>query len=278
MPAHKQTHNEWPNPPVLQGVQELCPNSRVCLAFVTRTGVTHLTYASGFFQDNTPNALKVDNKQNVEPQLTEFEKQRNAQIERNRKVLNSLKLPTMDSWSKPLNRFAPKKKPKKPLPLPPASRKSLRQQGKAPDGSRPADGNEENASPKVASLSDPTASKPRHNMELIGFESLNGGATSDAEFLKVLARGGGPSRGHKEGLSAAGLWALTLREEDVGKVTRAAAVVMGFQDRHDDLVVAGGDKLGHVGLWRIGPDGQKGQQREEGTDIGGLFFCYFNLI
>ncbi len=44
---------------------------------------------------------------------------------------------------------------------------------------------------------------------------------------------------------------LRLEEHDVVKATKSATVHLRFQPRADTLIIAGGDKEGHVSLWHI---------------------------
>eukprot|EP00803_Ostreobium_quekettii_P010962 evm.model.scf_523.1 EVM.evm.TU.scf_523.1 scf_523:16647-23842(-) len=213
----------------------------------------------------------------TQPQLTDFEKQRMAQIERNRQVLSSLKTPFMEAILKPQPRPTPKRKSlTKPLP-PPPSRRSLRQQGKSPYGSSARDADIENVAPDTGSTPEQDSTRPRHQPGDIDFKCLEEQPKSDASFLRLLSSGStgsvgpeGPEaamepKGHKVTVGE-----LTLREEDVVKVTPTAVVLLGFQDRGDELVVAGGDKTGHVGLWhlRSGRGGQRGLAQQDNTMEG----------
>ena len=96
------------------------------------------------------------------------------------------------------------------------------------------------------------------------FVSSIGNAASDAAFLQALkaaaAAAAGSSGAAERGRARAGAAAapthaqlrrLSLREEDVAKVTREGISHVAFHPDLAHLVVATGDKQGHVALWDV---------------------------
>ncbi len=91
------------------------------------------------------------------------------------------------------------------------------------------------------------------------FASTVGNPRSDAAFLEVLksaagsSGSGGASGKNKQGAkpSAAQLRGLALAESDVAKVTREGVSHVAFHPATAHLVVATGDKQGHVALWDV---------------------------
>ena len=89
------------------------------------------------------------------------------------------------------------------------------------------------------------------------FASDIGDPKSDAAFLDVLKKCTGVSSGKKsggkkpEGLSHAQLKKLRLKESDVAKVTREGISHLAFHPQAPQLIVATGDKQGHVALWDV---------------------------
>ena len=86
-----------------------------------------------------------------------------------------------------------------------------------------------------------------------------GNPRSDAAFLAVLRKGaagggngGGSSKGGRDAKSLpAQLRKLSLQESDVAKVTREGISHVAFHPHTTHLVVATGDKQGHVALWDV---------------------------
>jgi hypothetical protein len=95
----------------------------------------------------------------------------------------------------------------------------------------------------------------------MAFASSIGSELSDAAFLEALktalaasssSRGGaGAKSGGAAAPSHAQLRKLALREEDVAKVTREGISHVAFHPGMAHLVVATGDKQGHVALWDV---------------------------
>ena len=95
------------------------------------------------------------------------------------------------------------------------------------------------------------------------FVSSIGNAASDTAFLQTLkaaaaaadsSSSAGPGRAKASGAAAlthAQLRKLSLKEEDVAKVTREGISHVAFHPDLAHLVVATGDKQGHVALWDV---------------------------
>lgn len=85
------------------------------------------------------------------------------------------------------------------------------------------------------------------------FASTVGNPRSDAAFLEVLRKAsGGSSKGGKDVKgSPAQLRKLSLQESDVAKVTREGISHVAFHPHTAHLVIATGDKQGHVALWDV---------------------------
>lgn len=87
----------------------------------------------------------------------------------------------------------------------------------------------------------------------VPFASDIGDPKSDAAFLEVLKKCSGKKSGGKkgEGLSHVQLKKLRLKESDVAKVTREGISHLAFHPQASQLIVATGDKQGHVALWDV---------------------------
>ncbi|BDA42654.1 WD repeat-containing protein 76 [Coccomyxa sp. Obi] len=210
-----------------------------------------------------------EQKDVAEDGLCEYEREREARIARNRERLAALELPGLAAsfaaqYAKPkparprgLAAKKIKKEPREP------QRASLRLKGIASDGTSVHDelrggkivvkgaagytGHQamEEEKPRIV----PTGPVP--------FSSDIGDPKSDAAFLEVLKKCSGVGSGRKsggkkaEGLSHAQLKKLRLKESDVAKVTREGISHLAFHPQAPQLIVATGDKQGHVALWDV---------------------------
>ena len=223
--------------------------------------------------------------------LTAYECERLANLERNRTMLESLGLlsaaEAVRAQKRPA-RAAPSARglalPKKKEAAPAApERRSLRAQGKTPDGQFAAGVHAEGADGSVvvmvggeairysaaaaaaAALRAEDGIARREALERQArldadrpFFSVNCTPRTDAAFVRLLAAaapcapaaaGDAAERAAAPPLGA--LCALALREGHVAKLTPRDIVHLGFQPRSDCLLLCAADKAGHVALWDV---------------------------
>lgn len=90
------------------------------------------------------------------------------------------------------------------------------------------------------------------------FTSMIGNPRSDAAFLALLkketspaTRKAAPKQAAKAELTEGQIRKLKLKESDVAKVTREGISHLQFHPTSTDLVIATGDKQGHIALWDV---------------------------
>lgn len=90
------------------------------------------------------------------------------------------------------------------------------------------------------------------------FTSLIGNLSSDTAFLEQLkketsadTRKAAPKQAAKAELTEGQIRKLKLKESDVAKVTREGISHLQFHPTSSDLVIATGDKQGHIALWDV---------------------------
>lgn len=90
------------------------------------------------------------------------------------------------------------------------------------------------------------------------FTSMIGNKRSDRAFLELLkketsgsTRKAAPEQAAKAQLTEGQLRKLKLKESDVAKVTREGISHLQFHPTSSDLVIATGDKQGHIALWDV---------------------------
>ena len=90
------------------------------------------------------------------------------------------------------------------------------------------------------------------------FTSIIGNERSDKAFLELLkketsgsTRKAAPEQAAKAALTEGQLRKLKLKESDVAKVTREGISHLQFHPTSSDLVIATGDKQGHIALWDV---------------------------
>lgn len=90
------------------------------------------------------------------------------------------------------------------------------------------------------------------------FNSTIGNERSDKAFLELLkketsgsTRKAAPEQAAKAVLTEGQLRKLKLKESDVAKVTREGISHLQFHPTSSDLVIATGDKQGHIALWDV---------------------------
>ncbi|KAK9823208.1 hypothetical protein WJX72_001110 [[Myrmecia] bisecta] len=110
--------------------------------------------------------------------------------------------------------------------------------------------------------------RDRHPKDAVPFQSLHAAPASDAAFLQQLqrtlsghdastsaltaAKGHGKAKASAAGPAAvAQLRKLKLDPVDVAKVNTNGIVHLAFHPASDALIIASGDKSGHVGLWNV---------------------------
>ena len=92
----------------------------------------------------------------------------------------------------------------------------------------------------------------------IEFTSMIGNPRSDTAFLALLkketspaTRKAAPKQAAKAELTEGQIRKLKLKESDVAKVTREGISHLQFHPTSTDLVIATGDKQGHIALWDV---------------------------
>ena len=90
------------------------------------------------------------------------------------------------------------------------------------------------------------------------FTSMIGNERSDKAFLELLkketsgsTRKAAPEQAARAVLTEGQLRKLKLKESDVAKVTREGISHLQFHPTSSDLVIATGDKQGHIALWDV---------------------------
>ena len=90
------------------------------------------------------------------------------------------------------------------------------------------------------------------------FTSMIGNPRSDTAFLALLKREtspamrkAAPKQAAKAELTEGQIRKLKLKESDVAKVTREGISHLQFHPTSTDLVIATGDKQGHIALWDV---------------------------
>ncbi|CAL5219832.1 g1745 [Coccomyxa viridis] len=211
--------------------------------------------------------------------MNPYERAREERIASNRARLAALDLPGMASKfidthvSKPKRPSAPRglaaKRQKKREPSVP-QRASLRIKGIASDGTSVADelrgGQIVLKDAKDTSIWGPfpryqDAPEPKPREMPTGpmpFNSTIGNERSDKAFLELLkketsgsTRKAAPEQAAKAVLTEGQLRKLKLKESDVAKVTREGISHLQFHPTSSDLVIATGDKQGHIALWDV---------------------------
>lgn len=198
----------------------------------------------------------------AEENLNEYELQRAARIAANLERLQALNI---DKLSGDMFQAKPEKRERvrglstsrRGRASAPAlePRKSLRVQGLAPDGTLAAGIADERRDGTVILASGGTFSvveTPR-NIRPVGhlpFKSLNAKEDTDAAFLATLRAFGECGGAAADVVPAAELKKLSLAERNVAKVCIKGVTHMDFMPVDDGtLIVAAGDKEGHVGLF-----------------------------
>ena len=205
-------------------------------------------------------------------------------IRRNRERMAQLRLPPL------AQQVAPKPKPKKadrprglaraaakPKPAGP-TRRSLRRQGRDPDGALAQGVDRERRDGTVvlvageairvpAALQTWETQKKERLAGDVPFAALNaaeGDDATDAAFVRALAAAAtadatvslAKRKKREELLGAPAYAALALAEDDVAKVVKRGVTFLQFLPRPDARVVCCGDKEGHVGFWNFGAEGR----------------------
>lgn len=218
--------------------------------------------------------------------LSDYERQRLDNIQRNQEVLRKMGL------AEAARAVAPEPKLSKPRGIarvkPKAAtvtRRSLRHAGQgpagefaggvhaeAPDGSvvvmvageavrytarKPGLG-EEDATELAARLANLTADLP--------FESLNAARSTDLAFIARLRSAGSAPAADPAPVSA--LARAELPETGVAKVTKRDIVHIAFQPRGDAAIVSAADKQGHLGVWDVAKAEEVQSENGDGDDGG----------
>eukprot|EP00884_Botryococcus_braunii_P002941 jgi/Botrbrau1/12648/Bobra.67_1s0014.1 len=216
--------------------------------------------------------------------LSAYEKARAEQMARNKARLMALQLPGL------VADFTPKTvlRPPPPRGLPVKRKRtvedqprrvSLRQRGVASDGLAVS---EELAGGKVVVISgehirlgahvlrQPSPPKDRHPKGTLPLKGENSDEGTDAAWLKLL-RAEGPQTSTAKSTeiwsrsSVKQLVKLQLRADAIAKVTREGIVHLAFHPTTQRLLIAAGDKAGHVGLWDVDHSSSGEEPAREGS-------------
>lgn len=217
--------------------------------------------------------------------ITDFERERQLLIQRNRERMMQLKLPDMaaplgppeagkGTAGKPTQRgIKIKRTPAKEEPR--ELRRSRRAQGMEADPNMSKGINYETRTGEVvlnaegfvaSSVSGEAETTPLHTIQEIPFDSLDGEAETDEAFIGALRTAAG-----NKGVSSIKPvecvnHTFQLDSNRIRKVVTSAATVLGFAPLPDGhLFLAAGDKEGHIGLWDVDKD-------DDGEDDGVLHF------
>jgi hypothetical protein len=108
------------------------------------------------------------------------------------------------------------------------------------------------------------------------FTSNIGNAKSDAAFLEALKHCTSTDMGSRQRgeVTHAQLRKLKLRESDVAKVTREGISHLAFHPGASSLIIATGDKQGHIALWDVDKKAGAGVR----TPILRCFGCCLHLL
>ncbi|CEG01596.1 WD40 repeat [Ostreococcus tauri] len=216
--------------------------------------------------------------------LTAFEREREALIKRNKARMEALNISTLSAdvggrakGPAPSSRgIGSKRRREAKEPVEP-TRRSSRARKIAPelasgvayerrDGSVVlADG--ATYRPDGSYAEPPVKTRPSGEVKL---ESENGSEKTDAAFVEELRTKMGAfvetkARGITASVREMVKNKLTLREEDVAKCVPKGVTHLDFSHDESMLLVASGDKEGHIGLWRV--DKQAKENDEDDDDV-----------
>jgi len=238
---------------------------------------------------------------NSDDGLTALERERLIQIQRNRErmmqpdIAAPVGLPTADSEKPPIRRgVGGSRKRQRHSSEPVMLRRSTRQRGEAADPflSQGVD-YETKTGAVVLAAQGAAADSPDEGPAMapaaeLPFKSMEADEDSDAAFLKSLraavvmssGRSGGIDEWEKRQHSASKSY--SMREEHVRKVLVRAVTMMDFAPLPgNQILVAAGDKGGHLGIWDVektditceGDDGASLLFQPHRTHISGLSWC-----
>mmetsp|Transcript_23933 Transcript_23933/g.57048 ORF Transcript_23933/g.57048 Transcript_23933/m.57048 type:complete len:547 (-) Transcript_23933:244-1884(-) len=233
-----------------------------------------------------------DGEVKVPDGLTDYERERQRVIQANRERMMQLKLPDMAAplaekearQKAPTKRGITGKRRQDDNKEPQVLRRSSRQRGSAPDPVTSQGIDYETAGGHVIlSGADPSAAAESEadrlgidDIEEIPFDSFEGTDETDAAFLAALREAAGAgAEGAADGSREPALRkAFRLEERHARKVVPRGVTVMGFTPAPGGrLLLAAGDKDGHLGLWDAG-EPRDGDSRDNDDDDGsaGILF------
>ena len=209
---------------------------------------------------------------NEEPQMTHFERERLERIRQNKERMKLLNLENMipvvteqKAQKRPVHRKGLEAKRAKTQEVLPR-RRSSRLQGAPADGAEivaeskgsvvvgTSSGAEKRQLDGGVSVVNASQPAERHSKDDLPFESDNAEKEYDESILSALDRCGRVRA--RQGSTKSNLSALTLREEDVAKVTKSACTHLAFMPCPGELILAAADKRGNVGIWKVDEEGE----------------------
>ena len=224
--------------------------------------------------------------------LTAFERERDARIARNKARMEALNINTLSAdvgnrakGPAPSARGIAGKRTREKKPSGPSEplRRSSRARNIAPELAAGVDRERRDGTVVLADgatyhpasgelTAAPVRTRPSGEVKM---DSENGNEKLDAAFIAELKEKMGKFVETKERPISASVSAmvknrLTLREIDVAKCVPKGVTHLDFSHDESMLLVASGDKEGHIGLWRV--DKQPTEFRDEDEDDGVLYY------
>ena len=219
--------------------------------------------------------------------LTAFERERERTIARNKARMEALNISTLSadvggkSGAAPSSRgIAAKRKRERAAPKEP-TRRSSRTRNIAPELASGVDRERRDGSVVLADGATylPTGERTEAPVKTrpsgeVALKSENGSEKTDAAFIETLKRKMGAfvetkARDASARVSEMLKNKLTLRDVDVAKCVPKGVTHLDFSHDESMLLVASGDKEGHIGLWRV--DEMPDEEDEDGDD-GVLYY------
>lgn len=222
--------------------------------------------------------------------LTAFERERERTIARNKARMEALNISTLSAdvggksgGAAPSARgIAAKRKRERAVPKEP-TRRSSRTRNIAPELASGVDRERRDGSVVLADGATylPTGERTEAPVKTrpsgeVALKSENGSEKTDAAFIETLKRTMGAFAETKARDASARVSEmlknkLTLRDVDVAKCVPKGVTHLDFSHDESMLLVASGDKEGHIGLWRVDETANEDDEDEDGDD-GVLYY------
>jgi len=266
-------------------------SGRSARAMVVASPVKGVASARALEGENAPDGAvtedAADDGEVGEDGLTAFEREREALIARNRARMESLNIQALSAdvgirvkGAAPSSRGIGSKRRREALPPAEPTRRSSRARKIAPELASGVDYERRDGSvvladgatyhPNGARTEAPVKTRPSGEVPL---KSENGDDASDAAFIAELRTKMGAFMKTEVRDICASVQVmiknkLKLREEDVAKCVPKGVTHLDFSHDESMLLVASGDKEGHIGLWRV----EKEVKTEDDEDDDGVLY------